>query len=114
MKKKNRINYLDKIPIHTSKLTQNTDEKGIVTLGIENKGIMNKIAQTIFKKPKTSYIHLDELGSFVWLLIDGQKSIYDIAVSVDENFGEKAQPLYERLIGFLRILENYNFILWIK
>lgn len=114
MKKKNKNNYLDKIPIHTSKLTQSTDKNGIVTLGIENKGIMNRIAQTLFKKPKTSYIHLDELGSFVWLMIDGKKSIYDIAVSVDEHFGEKAQPLYERLIGFLEILENYNFILWIK
>lgn len=114
MKKKNETNYLDKIPIHSDVIQLNTDENGIVTLEIENRGIMNRIAQTLFKKPKTSCIHLDELGSFVWLLIDGKKSVYDIAVLVEEHFAEKAQPLYERLVSYFGILENYNFISWVK
>ena len=31
------------------------------TLEIENKGIVNKICQKLFKKPKISYVHLDKM-----------------------------------------------------
>ncbi len=102
-------NYLENVP---QKAVQNfsCDEKGLVTLEIENKGIANKIAQTFFKRPKVSFIHLDEHGSFVWNLIDGKKDIIEIGKDVKEHFGEKAEPLYERLAKFFKILESYKFI----
>lgn len=87
-----------------------TDEKGIITLEIENKGFFNRLAQKLFKKPKISYIHLDEMGSFVWPLIDGERNIADIGVFVKEHFGEKAEPLYERLAKYFKVLESYGFI----
>ena len=55
-------------------------------------------------------MHLDENGSFVWPIIDGEKNIIAIGESVKEKFGEKAEPLYERLAKFFQILESYNFI----
>ncbi len=85
-----------------------------VTLEIENKGIFNKIAQRIFKKPKISYIHLDELGSFVWLQIDGAHDINSIGIAVKENFGEKAEPIYERVIKYFEILKSYDFVEFIE
>lgn len=111
---KKKTNYLDKIPIYSSEISYNADENGTVTIQAENKGTMNKLAQIFFKKPRISYIHLDDLGSFVWLMIDGKRSVYEIAVSVDDHFGEKAQPLYERLISFFTALEICKFIIWIK
>jgi len=84
----------------------------MVTLDVENKWAVNRIAQKLLKKPKVSHIHLDEMGSFVWPLIDGEKTIMDIGIPVEEHFGEKAKPLYERLAQFFRILENYHFIEW--
>ena len=80
------------------------------TLDIDNKGVFNKIAQVLFKRPKVSHIHLDELGSFVWPLLDGEKSIFDIGKAVEEHFGEKAEPLYERLAQYFKILESYGFV----
>lgn len=112
--KKQDINYLDKIPVHPEGIPWRTDENGIVTLEIENKGLFNKIAQKFFKRPKVSYIHLDKTGSFVWPLIDGKKSISDLAADVDAEFGEDAHPLYERLAQFFRVLDSYNFISWVK
>lgn len=113
-KKKNVIsqNYLEKIPVRSEKLTWSADEKGAVTLDIENKGIANRIAQKLLKKPKISHIYLDEMGSFIWPLIDGEESIMDIGVPVEEHFGEKAHPLYERLAKYFQILESYGFIVW--
>lgn len=102
-------NYLEKIPIH-SDIKWTKDESGAVTLEIENKGLLNRIFQKILKKPKISYIHLDEAGSLVWTLLDGEKTIYDIGVAVREHLGEGADPLYERIIKFIQILVSYNFV----
>ena len=103
-------NYLDNIPVMSDKITYKTNDDGIVTLAQENTGIMNKIAQKLFKKPKTSYIHLDELGSFIWQLIDGETSILAMGDPVKEQFGEKAEPLYPRLAKYISILESYGFV----
>ena len=81
-----------------------------VTLEIENKGVWNTIFQKLLKKPRISYIHLDEIGSFVWPLIDGEKTITEIGKAVENRFGDKANPLYERLVKYFRILESYHFI----
>ncbi|MEE0928206.1 MAG: PqqD family protein [Acutalibacteraceae bacterium] len=116
MRKKNTIaaNYLDKIPVKNPTIGWTADEEGIVTLEIENKGLVNRIFQKILKKPKITYIHLDENGSFVWPLIDGEKTITELGLTVKEHFGDKAEPLYERLAKFIQILDSYGFITFKK
>ena len=108
-KKQQKPNFLDMIPVRNPEIAWTTDEAGIVTLEIENKGVANRIAQKLLKKPKITYIHLDENGSFVWPLIDGKRTVADIAQLVDAHFGDAAKPLYERLVKFFQILESYNF-----
>lgn len=114
MKKKNVIsqNYLEKVPLRHPDIEWSADDNGIVTLEIKNTGFFNSIAQKLFKRPKISYVHLDENGSFTWSLIDGEKDIISIGKDVDEHFGEAAHPLYERLAKFFQILESYHFIIW--
>jgi len=73
---------------------------------------MNRIAQKLFRKPRISHIHLDEMGSFIWPLLDGEKNIIKLGESVKEQFGEKANPLYERLAKYFQILDSYHFIEW--
>ena len=116
MKKKNVTpeNLLEKKPVRNPDLRWSQDENGAVTLEMENKGLVNRIAQKLIKKPKISYIHLDEMGSFVWPLIDGEKDITEIGVFVSEHFGEKANPLYERLSQFFATLESYKFVYFKK
>ncbi|MBE6546917.1 MAG: PqqD family protein [Ruminococcaceae bacterium] len=113
-KKQERLsaNYLEKIPRHSTRLSWSSDEKGAVTLSIENKGLANRLAQLILRKPKISYIHLDELGSFVWPLIDGERTILSIGEAVEAHFGDKAKPTYERLAKFFQILDSYGFVEW--
>ena len=106
-----KTNYLDKIPIRNAKISWTT-ENNIVTLEIENKGIFNRVFQLLLKKPKVSYIHLDEMGSFIWTLIDGEKSIFELGKQVEEKFGENANPLYERLVKYFQILDDCKFICW--
>ncbi|MBR7142959.1 MAG: PqqD family protein [Clostridia bacterium] len=117
MKRKEKAaqaNYLERIPKRCAHVSWTADEKGIVTLAVENKGWANRLAQVLFLRPKISYIHLDELGSFVWPLIDGKTSLEALGAPVEEAFGEKAQPLYPRLAQYFRILDSYGFIEWEK
>lgn len=112
MKKKEQLgeNYLERVPHKNGLIKWSKGEDDLITLEIENKGAMNRLAQKLFKKPKFSYIHLDENGSFVWENINGETNLIEIGEKVHEHFGEKAEPLYERLAKFISILESYNFI----
>ncbi len=103
-------NFLERIPVRNPKIGHSVDENGIITLEIENKGLFNRIAQKLFKKPPVSFIHLDEMGSFIWPIIDGERSIEALAPLVEEHFGEAAHPLYERLAKYIQILESYGFV----
>lgn len=106
-------NYLERIPCRPSHIKWRAVDD-IVTLEIENKGFMNRLAQKLFKKPKVSYIHLEKIGSFAWQIMDGEKTIIDLGKEVEAKFGEEAYPLYERLAKYFQILDSYGFINWIS
>ena len=104
-------NYLERKPKRCDEISW-SKEGEIVTLAIENKGFMNRVFQKLLKKPAVSYVHLDEVGSFVWQIMDGETDIICLGKKVKEQFGEKAEPLYERLVKYFQILESYRFIKW--
>ena len=114
MAKKQAENYFEKIPLRKEKFRWTCDEGGLVTIEIDNKGFFNRLLQKIAKKPPVSYVHLDENGSFVWQCIDGQKNIIEIGKLIEEHFGEKANPVYERLLKFIAMLESSGFIEFTK
>lgn len=103
-------NYLERIPARKEGLEWTCDDKGIVTINIHNKGFFNFLAQKLFKKPKISYIHLEENGSFIWQVMDGKKNLIDIGKDVENKFGDASHPLYERLAKYVQMLEAYGFI----
>lgn len=111
-KNKKTENYLERVPKRPQWLNWTKDDDGKVTLDIENKGVFNRIAQVLLKKPKVSHIHLDEVGSFIWTVTDGEKNISELALIARDEFGEKINPLYERIAQYFKILESYGFIEW--
>ena len=111
MQNKQNEKYLDRKPTRNENLSWSVKD-GQVTLEIENKGVWNTLFQKILKKPRISYVHLDEMGSFVWPLLDGEKTILEIGKAVENRFGDEAKPVYERLVKYFQILESYHFIHW--
>ena len=103
-------NFLDLIPVISDKNRWEINEDGNVTIFKENKGVFNRLAQILLKKPKVSQIHLEEFGSFIFPLINGDDSIYEIGQKVKEHFGEKAEPLYPRLVQYFKMLYDNGFI----
>lgn len=115
MKNKNKNqNLLDFVPVQNQKYRVEITEAGQVTIFIENKGPFNWVAQKLFRKPRFSQVHLEEFGNFIWPLIDGKKTVKNIADLVHEQFGEKADPLYPRISMYMKMLNNYEFITLIE
>lgn len=108
---KPQINLLELIPIKNIEWEKNED--GLIIL------LKPKFKHPFFKKhilPRLKYpfykINLDDVGSFVWEWCDGKKNVEEIAQGLKEEFGEKVEPLYDRLALFLQNLEKNHFIIF--
>lgn len=109
-RKKSKVNYLDLIPKHSDRISYEKSDDGQVTILIENKGVFNTILQKIAKKPRITRVDLEGQGNFVWLCIDGKKTVFDIANALEERFGEDAEPVYDRLLTYMNMLERCGFV----
>ena len=67
-----------------------------------------------FYLPSVSHIDLDAFGSALLLSMDGKKNVGDLAQMMESRFGKQVYPLYERLIVFLQMLVQQQFITWKK
>ena len=88
------------------------DKDNIVTiLEKQEHKVQNFFRKLKFKIPEYKKTSLDEYGSFIFLQIDGKKTVKDIGESLEVKYGEKVQPLYERLLLFLNHVEvNCKYI----
>lgn len=109
-RKKQGRNYLELIPQRNPGYSWKENEKGIVTVDMPHRGIFDKAAQHLFVTPAVSHIRLDALGSFIWKQIDGERDLVEIGRLVKAEFGEKAEPLYERLARYFETLKSNHFI----
>ena len=107
---KHKENYLDYIYKIKDGLVWSVDDEGTVTVDMEHKGFINRIAQRFFDTPQVSHIKLEGPGSFIFKCIDGKRTVYDIGVLVREEFKDEAEPLYERLSVYIKQMENLGFI----
>lgn len=110
MMKKKQKNYLDLIPKRAAEITYEEGEDGLLVLLVENTGMFNRIAQKLFGRPKYTKIHMDKYGSFLWPLIDGKRTVMELARLQKDAFGEEVEPLYPRIVKYIQIVESYHFI----
>lgn len=70
------------------------------------------IERTFFKKQieKPHKIDLDEIGSFIWLLIDGKKNVEEITLLAKTQFNEKIEPAEERVELFINQMHRNKFV----
>lgn len=103
-------NYLEYIPVRNPAIGYRVREGNIVTLSVPNTGFFNRLAQRFFTAHKTTRVTLDSVGSFVYLAVDGEKSIETIGRELKKAFGDKAEPLYERLSLFINGMVTKGYI----
>jgi hypothetical protein len=103
------VNLLDLVPIRG--MRWETDAEGLVTLlkpKFNNK-LLVRYLLPLMRKPHFK-IKLDDIGSFFWMNCDGRRNIREIGELHTQRFGERVEPLYERISQFLQTLQRNRFI----
>ena len=111
-KKKETINYLTLVPVQ--KVTEFKEVEGTITLLVP-KFKNTKFSNWFIPKRKSQYIniHLDEQGSQVWRLINGQRQVHEICSVLSEFLVNQNKPnaqIEERVTKFLSDLLKKGFI----
>ncbi len=107
-------NFLNYVPKHNGENTWSKEQNGRIIVHAVHKGLFAMIARKCFARPRVSNIHLDEYGSFVWEQIDGKKTIGHLAELLKSEYGQRSEPLYNRLVHYLKVLYNNKLIVWKK
>ncbi len=103
------INFLELTPVRNYE--HEIENNGLISVFVPKfdiiwlDRILSRIIKSRFFKAK-----LDEFGTETWLEIDGVKSVQMISNQLSKKFGEKINPVDERLTKFLSELYKYNFI----
>ncbi len=106
---KSDLNYLELTPVRIYQ--HEIENNGLVSVLVPKfditflDKIMSKIIKSRYFKAK-----FDEFGTETWLEIDGVNSVQKISEHLIQKFGEKINPVNERLTKFLSQLHSYNFI----
>lgn len=98
-------------PIRNNQISWSLKKDGLVQLKITRKGLLFSVLKLIYRDlPEHTFLDLDEIGSEVWCLCDGRNTVYDISTKLADKFGAKAEPLYPRLVTYLKILRQNGLI----
>lgn len=57
-------------------------------------------------------LRLDDVGTAVWRLCDGRRSVHDIGLSLRDQFGDRIEPVYERLAAFIKQMKKAGLVDW--
>ena len=78
----------------------------VVVMAPKFRGRAGRALVRLFRQPQEANLHLDEYGTVAWGLMDGERDIGQIADAMVESYGEEAEPSLQRLLMFLRSLQN--------
>lgn len=102
-------------PLRNPAVAYETREDGSCLLRVpfRPKGIV-RLFSRIFKLPDEHKIELDETGSTVWLLCDGQHSVESMVQRLVNQYKLERREAEFSLFAFLNTLSQRGFIAYLK
>jgi len=55
-------------------------------------------------------VHLDDIGASVWQMCDGHRTVHEIGQLLHDRFGDRIEPVYDRLETFLKQMKTAELI----
>ncbi len=107
--KKKIVNYLDLTPERKNEHFQNDSGDLFIIIPRFYNKILLRLIVPLLKKPNVHY-RLDEIGKVCWLKIDGAKTVGEICDEVSAIFGEKVEPVHDRVTAFYSSLYRMDLI----
>ena len=107
-------NLLDMTPVREVEWEE--DESGVVTLvrsrpRVRGPRSMGRWVSFMLAPPR---IRLDAVGSVAWLRMSGTLKVGDLAALVREDFGERVDPVNQRLGHLVRLLKRERFVSYLE
>lgn len=107
MRKSKTENLLDIVFRISPQTIYDVKENGLVVI----KEKQDRKIQKFFRKiggyiPEYRRIDLDTFSSFVFLQIDGHRTVREIGQILEKEYGDRVKPVYERLSVFLNAINN--------
>ncbi len=99
------------VPLRTIESRQDDDGKVTIDGPRQDAGWLGNLLSKGLE-PGTNHIKLDEVGSLVWSLCDGEHSVRAIAAAIAERFGDDFDPGSKRLALFLLTMKERGWLLW--
>lgn len=105
-------NLLEFIPYkNLSYIDEKEEENNNITIIIKRNSKIDKFFFKIFRKAhKELYVHLDEIGSFMWRNIDGKKTVLNLCENLMKEYNIEQNEAINRTVHFTKILKNNKFI----
>ena len=108
MNNEDSLNVVFKI---SNSIDYEVKDKIVTILEKQNHPIQNFFRKLKFRIRLYKKIKLDEYGSFIFLQIDGKKTVEEIGENLESEYGDATHPLYERLTMYLNHIHvNCNYI----
>lgn len=87
------------------------EEEDLVVIAAPRfKGRLGKGLVEVLGRDQTYNLQLDEFGSFVWRLIDGERTLGEITDATVEQMDAEEETALHRLLMFLRSLQNVGAV----
>jgi len=110
-----RSQALDMVPVRNRAVEEEPAGEGLVRLAypLAVKPWFGRMADAVGLwdgRPMTKRVELDELGSFVWDLIDGSRSVRDIARAFTDRYQVQPREAELSVTAFIRTIGRRGII----
>jgi hypothetical protein len=104
-------NLLTLVPERTKDYVLRDDGLVDVIIPRFGDGRVAKVLETLIKRSPI-LLKLDEVGTLTWHLCDGKHTVAEIGDQMQKTFGQKVEPVYDRLALFFKEMEKRELIRW--
>jgi hypothetical protein len=103
------VNLLEIIPVRMAEWEEVEDRVVVIRPKPTSQG-PRKLLDSFFYSLSARRLRLDEIGSFAWRELDGNRTVADVASLLRERFGESVDPAEERLGHLVRAMRREGLL----
>lgn len=104
-----RVNLLELAPVRVAPWEEEAGRVVVVRPKPGTRGVRGALDR-FFHGMSARRIRLDEIGSFAWRHLDGNRTVGQVAILLTDEFGEAVTPAEERLSQLVRLLRQEGLL----
>ena len=105
------VNLLEMAPVRAASWEE-VEDRVLIERRRPKKGQKRFLHQWLRYWLATKRLQLDDKGTFVWLHLDGKRTVAEVASELRKKYGDGAEPAEERTGEMIRLLHREDFLLY--